>query len=186
MVDAPSSPSFEDGYLGYFPSSQLARFWAFLIRPERDYQGERYSERLEHTNRTFSRWVYSSSSSISASASSAFTSTAESLRFIEWDWVGAATEGDRGMGVGVSMGSKAAGGGVGSRGAIPALWRTSSRLGMNSKKWLSVWVDLTYPEVDNEMWTSLTSPSYHIYMCTSTGVSEFASWDIRSQFLHQN
>jgi len=71
-------------------------------------------------------------SSACTSASSALTSTAESLRFIEWDWVGAATEGDRGMGVGVSMGSKAAGGGVGSRGAIPARWRTS-RMDTNSK-----------------------------------------------------
>lgn len=34
MVDVPSSPSFEEDYLGYFPSSQRAHFSAFPIRPE--------------------------------------------------------------------------------------------------------------------------------------------------------
>jgi len=94
--------------------------------------------------------MYYSSSFISSactSASSALASTGESFRFIVGCGCVEATTEDRGMGTVVSFELEGAGGGVRSRGAIPALWRTS-RMDMNLKKLCPV--DLAYPEVGNK------------------------------------
>ena len=59
LVDAPSLPSFEEDYLGHFPSSRLADFSAFPIRPENEElsKGEVFSKAWTYQQNLFALTV---------------------------------------------------------------------------------------------------------------------------------